>query len=406
MPQLKKRKVPPAKATAAATAAAATELKPAKKKKESANNDITAVLAEAAAVAAQEEVEEAAAAAAAAAEQQDPTPSLDAAIVTAKDSSKTTRTPKKRTAATPPEPPLSPEEAVVEWNAMLFELLHFKAKNGDFNVRATDEENKKLHTWMQTQRKQYKLFQNNMDECSITDDQVQVLDSLHFSWNTRGEEHWKRNYERLRDYHKENGHTLVPRQSPVPKLGDWVTEQRRQYKAMREGKDSLLTKDRVNLLELIGFVWQVRQRTGWQDRFEQLIEFKAKNNGSTIVPQHYAENRALGKWVAKQREQYRLLSMGKHSFLTPDRVQQLKSIDFVWSVKGRTPEGATAVATAMIPKEESTNVDSEQPIKSEADEDNDVVDEATEAAVAEAVAAVATEEKEQDGGEVIETTAI
>ena len=57
-----------------------------------------------------------------------------------------------------------------------------------------------------------------------------------------------------------------------------------------------------------------------------------------IHPLDYAANRALGKWVAKQREQHRALKKGEHSFLTPDRLEQLNSIGFVWSMKGRLPK--------------------------------------------------------------------
>jgi hypothetical protein len=41
------------------------------------------------------------------------------------------------------------------------------------------------------------------------------------------------------------------------------------------------------------------------------------------------------QWVAKQREQYKLKRQGKHSFLTPDREEQLVQIGFVWSIKGQ-----------------------------------------------------------------------
>mmetsp|Transcript_25637 Transcript_25637/g.36151 ORF Transcript_25637/g.36151 Transcript_25637/m.36151 type:complete len:504 (-) Transcript_25637:221-1732(-) len=399
------------------------------------SKDSTAVLAEAAAAAAVEVEAQAAAAAqaeaaaettaaastapeksseTAAASSTADAPATDAAPATTTTAAPAAATPAP--AATPkspsksksrkssvPEVQLNPEEATAHWNAMLFELLLFKSDTGDFNVRATDEEHKPLHFWMQQQRKQYKLYQNKLDGCMLTEKQVKVLDSLHFSWNTRGEEHWKRNYERLKQFHKENGHTLVPRQSPVPKLGDWVTEQRRQYKAMKEGKDTLLTKERIAQLEGIGFVWQVRQRTGWQDRFDQLAEFKSKNNGSTVVPQHYTENRALGKWVAKQREQYRLLCMGKHSFLTPDRVQQLKSIDFVWSVKGRAPDTAAAAAngTTATKTEDTPATPAETPADAEAApataDSGEAAEKPTEGEEAAAPAATATDTaKEND----------
>ena len=51
--------------------------------------------------------------------------------------------------------------------------------------------------------------------------------------------------------------------------------------------------------------------------------------------------------VAKQREQYKLLMKGEHSFLTPDRKQQLEEIGFVWSMKGRAPKEVTMVAKPL-----------------------------------------------------------
>jgi uncharacterized membrane protein YgaE (UPF0421/DUF939 family) len=41
----------------------------------------------------------------------------------------------------------------------------------------------------------------------------------------------------------------------------------------------------------------------------------------------------LGKWVAKQREQYKLKLKGQHSFLTPYREEQLNQIGFSWHVR-------------------------------------------------------------------------
>lgn len=57
------------------------------------------------------------------------------------------------------------------------------------------------------------------------------------------------------------------------------------------------------------------------------------------MPQHWPNNRPLGKWVAKQREQYRFHQEGKHSFLTDERIDLLKSCNFTWKIKGR---GATS----------------------------------------------------------------
>jgi hypothetical protein len=105
-----------------------------------------------------------------------------------------------------------------------------------------------------------------------------------------------------------------------------------QYKAWKQGQASQLTRERREKLEEIGFAWQVRQRPEWEHRFAELLEYKNKH-ADCKVPQHYRDNKALGKWVAKQREQHKLLKKGQHSFLTPYRLEKLNTIGFVWAVR-------------------------------------------------------------------------
>lgn len=60
----------------------------------------------------------------------------------------------------------------------------------------------------------------------------------------------------LRDYKRKHGDCLVPkRYTPNPTLGNWVNKQRQHYKRYREGKQSLLTRRRISLLEAEGFAW-------------------------------------------------------------------------------------------------------------------------------------------------------
>lgn len=115
-----------------------------------------------------------------------------------------------------------------------------------------------------------------------------------------------------------------------------MIDQRRQYKLMMQGKPSVLDPERQRKLEEVGMVWIVRNRPEWNNRFQELLTYREKH-GDTKVPQHYKDTPGLGKWVAKQREQYRLRSQGKHSFLTPDRLEKLNEAGFVWSVRKEDP---------------------------------------------------------------------
>lgn len=172
-----------------------------------------------------------------------------------------------------------------QWNAMLFQLVYYKSVYGDLRPKAKDEENKPLYDWMVAQRKEFKIYQETPDKSYLHPDQVKVLDHLQFPWNTRGDEHWHRNFEHLKQFRKEHGHCMVPRTFvDVPNLCHWVTDQRRQLKNLKANKPSTMTKDRQRLLDEIGFVWQVRNRTTWDTRFAELLEFK-EQKGTTVVPQ-------------------------------------------------------------------------------------------------------------------------
>lgn len=223
------------------------------------------------------------------------------------------------------------------WNQKFYELMVYKAKYGNVNVRAADEDNKGLYKWIMQQRKEYKLLKSPEGSSVLNAERVSVLESINFSFGTRGDENWFHHYENLKKFKEKHGHLLVPRKADIPGLGDWVVTQRMQHAQLLDGQPSQLTPLRRELLDEIGFVWQIRVRPAWQSRFDELVEYK-KKNGHSKVPQHYVENRALGKWVAKQRQQYKLLKAGKKSFLTPDRLERLEEIGFVWSVKGNDVE--------------------------------------------------------------------
>ena len=190
------------------------------------------------------------------------------------------------------------------WNAMFFELLLYRAEHGDMKVRAKEDARyRRLYDWIVVQRKEFKAFQEDPSTSNLLEEHIVVLNSLQFPWNTRGEDHWNLNYDSLVKFHKQHGHTMVSRSDQEnQKLSMWVVDQRRQMKLWKEGKQTTMTKERQKLLDDLDFTWQIRNKTNWDIRFYELVEFKEKN-GTTVVPQHFKENKALGKWVAKQREQ-------------------------------------------------------------------------------------------------------
>eukprot|EP00978_Attheya_sp_CCMP212_P045945 scaffold367074_cov98-Attheya_sp.AAC.1 len=71
---------------------------------------------------------------------------------------------------------------------------------------------------------------------------------------------WNMRYQELKEYQAEHGDCLVPsRYHPNPALGMWVRNQRNAYSVWKNEKGkSSITPERIELLEQLGFVWDVQ----------------------------------------------------------------------------------------------------------------------------------------------------
>ncbi|KAL3930438.1 MAG: hypothetical protein SGARI_004483, partial [Bacillariaceae sp.] len=78
------------------------------------------------------------------------------------------------------------------------------------------------------------------------------------------------------------------------------------------------------------------QADAWTSSLEQLIEFRRKH-GHANVPHTSKEYPSLGRWVKRQRYQYKLMQEGKkESTMTPERAQVLEQVGFTWDAHGST----------------------------------------------------------------------
>jgi hypothetical protein len=71
----------------------------------------------------------------------------------------------------------------------------------------------------------------------------------------------------------------------------------------------------------------------WHERFLELLDYKHRF-GHVNVPYDFPANRPLSQWVKRQRHQYKLKQMGRHSNLSEDRELMLQSIGYVWDSRG------------------------------------------------------------------------
>lgn len=149
---------------------------------------------------------------------------------------------------------------------------------------------------------------------------------------------WDQQYQKLEKLHSDYGHCRTELSADY-ELEVFVRDQRREYIRLRSGLPSILTQERIDLMEQIEFKWtktKPRERKShearWNEMFEELKVYR-KKYGHTEVPQEYEDNPQLGRWVMNQRTFYRMNQEGIHTNLDQDRIDQLEEIDFVWGVR-------------------------------------------------------------------------
>ena len=242
------------------------------------------------------------------------------------------------------------------WNKRLEELKAYKEANGNALVSRNYEENKKLGRWCDHQRQQYRNMKAGKRHY-MTKEKLKKLEDAGFVFvpPPQNVDQWTVNYNKLAKYKEENGNCRVPYSYPEdPGLGTWVETLRTQYTRLKRGRSSRLTNERIRMLEDLGMEWEVKKapsaavaddghspapqkptgRGSWETRFEELKAYK-EVHGHANVPNNYPPNKRLGSFVKKQREDYRLYNSGKHSAMSPERIERLESLGFAWTVTNR-----------------------------------------------------------------------
>ena len=225
------------------------------------------------------------------------------------------------------------------WNNRLRELVEYKNTFSDTNVPRYWAKNKQLACWVKYQRELYKLHQEGK-QTSLTMEQIKSLNNIGFDWRVGelfNEIMWNTRLSELEKYKHIVGDTNVPTfYAPNQVLSYWVCYQRKLYKLNEEGKKTALTMDRIKSLNKIGFDRRGRDYYNeiiWNTRLRELTEYK-NTFSDTNVPQNWAQNKQLGRWVYYQRKLYKLNEEGKKTALTIERINSLEKIGFNWGKFG------------------------------------------------------------------------
>jgi hypothetical protein len=85
-------------------------------------------------------------------------------------------------------------------------------------------------------------------------------------------------------------------------------------------KKGKLPADKIQQLDEVGFVWDLRE-SQWDTRFKELLAYKSAHGNVSVPRGGFNE---LANWINKQREVY------KNGKISAERVQRLEEIGFEW----------------------------------------------------------------------------
>ena len=190
-----------------------------------------------------------------------------------------------------------------KWLDSFNQLSEIFKQSGDSNVkRYTDNSHPLFYisNWVAMERGKYK-------KGKLQQWQIDKLESIGFQWEMSGvrtvnnEDGWLDNLALLEQYKEEFGDCNVSqtfKDERYPKLGKWLNDQRDHYKKKRK----ILSKERIELLEDLGVVWDM-DVFNFQKRIDELAKFK-EENGHYNIPSNYKPNPSLGNYI------YRLKTNG------------------------------------------------------------------------------------------------
>ena len=107
-------------------------------------------------------------------------------------------------------------------------------------------------------------------QSNITDEQIQLLESIGFKWSIRQSSPnklatpWSLRFAELEEFVELNGHADVP--AKHPSLGKWVENQRTQFRMRNQGLKSPMNEERIQQLESIGFKWKIGSKQASKEK--------------------------------------------------------------------------------------------------------------------------------------------
>lgn len=175
-----------------------------------------------------------------------------------------------------------------------------------------------LGDWVQTQRQ---IRKGKRTFGTLTQQQIERLDSIGMVWETRSETAWARGLEAARRYRQQYGDLQVPsayKDADGFALGNWIRNTRSRF-----GSGGL-KESQIRELDALGMVWNSIDAK-WERCYAEAALYYEKHGGLNLAPKYVSPSGIrLGAWVENQRAYY------LKGELSDDKIRRLEAIGMLW----------------------------------------------------------------------------
>jgi Helicase associated domain len=206
--------------------------------------------------------------------------------------------------------------------------------------------------WIHRQRTGCAAMINDDNPNPLMQSRMVKLEEIGFNFTVHTDK-WMDQYNMLKAYKEKHGDCQVPTHyTENPKLGRWTHTQRHQRRLKHKlHKNAKISKDRIALLDELGFNWEVRTvveqpRVSWQQRYDELLDYYQKHGNFLFSSETHPK---LYRWCCEQRNRLQSLEVQASTasvvadgstatesgncsrYLSPERVKLLSDIGFTSS---------------------------------------------------------------------------
>jgi hypothetical protein len=225
-------------------------------------------------------------------------------------------------------------------------LMSFKAEYGHCNVPYTKSYNNKhlsLGVWCINIRQSYKAIkEGGIPRNKLSKANIQRLENAEFQWNTISKTFtFDKRFKDLMAFKAEFGHCNVPciksNNNKPSSLGKWCSGMRQSYKTIKQGGISRrkLSQANIQRLENAGFEWNIFKTCTFDERFKDLMAFKAEFDHCKVPCTKSSKHCSLGLWCSDMRQSYKTIKEGgtPRTKLSEANIKRLEKAGFKWRLR-------------------------------------------------------------------------